>query len=170
MLLSRQPCFSICTPWHWRKSKLKASTYCSAKCYDQLLVRFELMARIGLRRCDEWIIEALWLWNFSLCHHGPNNLPNANFNLLRKLGPGNLGFHGLDIGLQQIGGGGNSILTLGPLANVDVYLPNGMTSCQTLQNSVSHYIIDGLQRPKCHHGFTFCGPLGPYFFHVPMGS
>ena len=80
MLLSRQPCFSVCTRWHWRKCNWKASTYYSARCCDQLLVGCEWMARIGLRRCDEWITDSVWLWNSSLFHHGRNNLPNANFN------------------------------------------------------------------------------------------
>ena len=80
MLLSRQPCFSVCTRWHWRKCSWKASTHYSARCCDQLLVGCEWMARIGLRRCDEWITDLVWLWNSSLFHHGRNNLPNANFN------------------------------------------------------------------------------------------
>ena len=46
-------------------------------------------------------------------------------------------------------------MTLGPLANGDVHVQNGMTSFQTLQNSISDYIIDGLQRPKCYHGKMF---------------
>ena len=37
-----------------------------------------------LRRCDEWIIDSVWFWNSSLFHHGRNNLPNANFNLLPR--------------------------------------------------------------------------------------
>lgn len=45
----------------------------------------------------------------------------------------------LDSGLRQIGG--NSILILSPLANVDVHLSNGMTSCQSLQSSIFHYYI-----------------------------
>ena len=61
-----------------------------------------------------------------------------------RLQPGNLGDQGLDIGLQHIGG--NAILTLSSLADVDVHLPNGMTSCPTLENNISHYIVNGFQR------------------------
>ena len=77
MLLSRQPCFSDCTRWRWRKCSQKASTYYSAKCCVLLLDGFDWMARIGLRRCDEWITDSMWLWNSSLFHHRRNNLPNV---------------------------------------------------------------------------------------------
>ena len=37
-----------------------------------------------------------------------------------------------------------------------------MTSCQRLQNSISHHIIGGLLRQKCHHGKM----LGTISFHI----
>ena len=38
------------------------------------------------------------------------------------------------------------------LANVDVHLSNGMANCQTLQDIISHCIMNGLRRLNCHHG------------------
>ena len=100
----------------------------------------------------------MYFCNFPRFYQGPNNLPNANFNSRPRLPPSNVGYQGLDITLNQIGG--NSTLTSGPLANVDMYLPNGRKSCQTLQNSTSHYIRNSLQR--CHHGKM----LGTTSFHI----
>ena len=64
-----------------------------------------------------------------------------------RLQPSNLGDQRLDIGLQDIGG--NTILTLNPLAGVDVHVPNGMKNCLTLKNTMarkSAYLESGCAR------------------------
>ena len=98
--------------------------YCGAKCYDQLLVRFKLMARVSLKRCDELIIAPVWLWNLSLFPDGPSN----QYQFSAKVAAGQSWVARAN--LRHIDG--NSILTLGPLANVDVHLPSGKTNCQTV--------------------------------------
>ena len=82
------------------------------KMLQSMCVGFELMAKIGLRQCDEWITESVWLGNLSLFRHWRNNLPNVNVRLLPRLQPSNLEYQGLDIGLRQISG--NSIFDIKP--------------------------------------------------------
>ena len=72
---------------------------------------------------------------------------------------------------------GTRTLTVYLLANVDVHWLNGMTNCPTSQINFSHCVrmACGGQTAflaKCAAilCFTFCGPLGLHFPHVPMGS
>ena len=83
-----------------------------------------------MRRMNHRISVALELFPMSM----EGTTCQTFFLFAAKVGAEQSWVSRLDIGLRRIGG--NSILTLGPFANVDVHLPNGMTSCQTLQSSL----------------------------------
>lgn len=71
--------------WRCKNQLLNVgSLHCRAKCYNRLLVGFEWMTRIGVKRCDDWIMEWVQLRDVSPFHHGRNNLPNFRFNLLPR--------------------------------------------------------------------------------------